>query len=271
MTNAIQVSGLKKSYGAREVLKGLDFCVHKGEIFSLLGINGAGKTTTLECIEGLRNYDGGSIEVNGKTATSLQSASLPEHIKAMEAVTLFSKWNKTAPDSKMLDALRIGELAGKQYYQMSTGQKQRLHLAAALTRNPDILFLDEPSAGLDVDGRVSLHELIRELKANGKTIVLASHDMAEVESLCDRIAILSGGKIAFIGTVDELNEKVGRHYLITIQTQTGARQYESDDISRTLLALLTSYREKGEKVLDIKIDRGSLEQHFMKIAKGGSI
>lgn len=150
---------------------------------------------------------------------------------------------------------------------MSTGQKRRLHLALALTRNPDILFLDEPTAGLDVEGRLSLHEQIRQLKAIGKTIVLASHDMAEVENLCDRIAILSGGKIAFIGTVGQLNGTVGKHYNITIQTESNTEKYESDNIGEALLALLMQYKQKGENILDVQIDRGSLEQHFMKIAK----
>ena len=151
---------------------------------------------------------------------------------------------------------------------LSTGQKRRLHLALALTRNPDILFLDEPTAGLDVEGQISLHEQIRQLKAIGKTIILASHDMAEVENLCDRIAILSGGKIAFIGTVGQLGDTIGKHYNITIQTENRTENYESENIGNSLLSLLMQYKEKGETITDIKIDRGSLEQHFIKIAKG---
>lgn len=140
-------------------------------------------------------------------------------------------------------------------------------MALALTRDPDILFLDEPTAGLDVEGRFSLHEQIRQLKAMGKTIVLTSHDMAEVEDLCDRIAILSRGKIAFVGTAQQLSETVGRHYNITIQTESRTETYESDQVGETLLALLTQYKEHGEPVIDIQINRGSLEQHFMKLAK----
>ncbi len=268
MNDAITIKDLKKSYGSHVVLNGLNFYIQQGEIFALLGVNGAGKTTSLECIEGLKKYDSGSITINGKMGIQLQSASLPEHIKALEAVRLFAKWNKTTLDKAALDALGINEFMKKQYRHLSTGQKRRLHLALALTRNPDILFLDEPTAGLDVEGRRSLHEQIRQLKAIGKTIVLASHDMAEVENLCDRIAILSGGKIAFIGTVEQLNETVGKHYNITIQTESGIEQYESDHIGETLLSLLMQYKEKGETILDIRIDRGSLEQHFMKIAKG---
>lgn len=184
MNRAIQVSGLRKSYGSHAVLKGLDLQIEKGEIFSLLGVNGAGKTTTLECIEGLRKYDSGTIIVNGKTGIQLQSSSLPAHIKPMEAVKLFAKWNRAKIDCSMLNALGIKEIEKKQYAQLSTGQKRRLHLALALISNPDIIFLDEPTAGLDVEGRLSLHEQIRKLKSQGKTIVLASHDMAEVETLC---------------------------------------------------------------------------------------
>ena len=268
MNEAIKISGLKKIYGTHVVLNGLDFCVLQGEIFALLGVNGAGKTTSLECIEGLRKYDSGNITIHGRIGIQLQSASLPEHIKPLEAVKLFAKWNKTPLDKAMLDTLGIYEFAKKQYFQLSTGQKRRLHLALALTRNPDILFLDEPTAGLDVEGRIALHEQIRQLKASGKTIILASHDMAEVENLCDRLAILSSGKIAFIGTVEQLHATVGKHYNITIQTEKRTENYESDNIGETLLMLLTQYKESGETIFDIQINRGSLEQHFMKIARG---
>ena len=268
MNEAIKISSLTKSYGTHAVLKGLDFYVQQGEIFALLGINGAGKTTSLECIEGLRKYDSGNITINGIMGIQLQSASLPKYIKALEAVKLFAKWNKTSLDRATLDALGIYEFAKRPYYQLSTGQKRRLHLALALTRNPDILFLDEPTAGLDVEGQISLHEQIRQLKAIGKTIILASHDMVEVENLCDRIAILSGGKIAFIGTVEQLSETIGKHYNVTIQTENGTEKYESENIGNSLLSLLMQYKEKGETITDIRIDRGSLEQHFIKIAKG---
>ncbi|MCB6203117.1 ABC transporter ATP-binding protein [Extibacter muris] len=268
MSNIIRVRGLTKSYGNHVVLKGLDFSVNEGEIFALLGVNGAGKTTALECMEGLKKYDGGEITVTGKMGIQLQSASLPEHIKSMEAVQLFAKWNKTAVDKPMLETLGIMELAKKQYHELSTGQKRRLHLALALIGGPEILFLDEPTAGLDVEGRVSLHEQIRRLKSQGKTIVLASHDMAEVENLCDRIAILNDGKIAFSGTVGELTSKVGKQYDISIRTGQGTQKFEAEDIGEALLSLLQGYKEKGTVILDIQVNRGSLEQHFMKIARG---
>ena len=270
MSYAIEIDGLKKSYGNHMVLKGLSFQVARGEIFALLGVNGAGKTTALECMEGLRKFEDGSIAVNGRRGIQLQSSSLPEQIRAMEAVRLFAKWNKTKTDVTMLEALGIKELGKKKYADMSTGQKRRLHLALALVSDPDIVFLDEPTAGLDVEGRISLHEQIRRLKTQGKTIILASHDMAEVESLCDRIAILSSGHISFLGTIAGLTEKISRRYRIHIKTSKGEECLETENIGSALLEALEEFRKKGTEVMDIKIDRGTLEQHFIEIAKGDS-
>lgn len=271
MNHAILIENITKSYGNNAVLKGLDFSIRKGEIFALLGVNGAGKTTTLECIEGLRKHDGGKITVHGKVGIQLQSASLPAYIKGMEAIRLFAKWNKVQIDHTMLETLGISELYKKKYTDMSTGQKRRLHLALALVGDPDIVFLDEPTAGLDVEGRVSLHAHIRKLKKQGKTIILASHDMAEVEDLCDRIAILNGGKIAFLGTVAELTERLGRHYTIIVTTEQGAESLLTDNIADSMLELLENYKRKEIAILDLKVDRGTLEQHFINIAKGESV
>lgn len=271
MSYAIEVNQLEKSYGGPLVLKGLAFQVEKGEVFALLGVNGAGKTTALECMEGLRKYDSGSIAVHGSKGIQLQSGSLPSHIRPMEAVRLFAKWNRVAIDDAMLDALGIKELEKRQYTALSTGQKRRLHLALALIGNPDIVFLDEPTAGLDVEGRVALHDQIRRLKAQGKTIVLASHDMAEVETLCDRIAILNGGKIVFLGTVEQLGATISKRFHIQIKTQQGEQNMETDNIGQALLTLLEDFKQKGIAVLDIKIDRGTLEQHFIDIARGATV
>lgn len=265
MRNAVEVIGLKKSYGSNMVLKGIDLCVAPGEIFALLGTNGAGKTTALECIEGMRKYDSGKITVSGKTGIQLQSSSLPAHIKPMEAVKLFAKWNNVKTDRAMLNTIGITEIEKKQYAQLSTGQKRRLHLALALLGDPDVIFLDEPTAGLDVDGRLALHGQIRKLKAQGKTIILASHDMAEVETLSDRIAILNDGNIAFCGTAQELTARIGKKYIIHIKTQTGSHSFETDNIENSLLKLLGELKQTGTEVLDIKVDRGTLEQHFMQI------
>lgn len=267
MNRAIDVRGLKKSYEKNQVLNGLSFYIEEGETFALLGVNGAGKTTALECIEGLRSYDGGSIDVKGKMGIQLQSSSLPSHIKPMEAVGLFSTWSRSKLDPATLDALGIQNMEKKQYGQLSTGQKRRLHLALAMIGDPDILFLDEPTAGLDVEGRVTLHEQIRKFQAQGKTIVLASHDMAEVEVLCDRLAILYRGQIAFCGMAMELAETVGKKYVIHVKTDAGDSTYETDTIEDTLSSLIRELKRTGSHLLDIKVDRGTLEQHFIELAR----
>ena len=268
MNEAICIRGLTKSYGSQTVLKNLTFTVKKGEIFALLGKNGAGKTTALACIEGLRTYEG-EITVNGKMGIQLQSALLPAHIKPMEAIRLFSGWRGEKTDKEMLKKLGISEMGKKQYQQLSVGQKRRLYLALALTGEPDIVILDEPTAGLDVEGRVSLHEQIRALKEEGKTVILASHDMAEVESLCDRIAILDRGILTFLGTTDELTATVGKRYTIRVKTSRGEEQFETDKIEDTMFGLLKEYQTNQIELLDLKIDRGTLEQHFLEFAKGG--
>ena len=140
-------------------------------------------------------------------------------------------------------------------------------MARAMLEAGNLIFLDEPTAGLDVEGRIALHQEIRKLKKQGKTIVLASHDMAEVESLCDRIAILNEGKIAFCGTAAELSEKIGKKYFIQIKTIKGTQTIETDNIETSLIQMLTEIKSKGQKVLDIKVDSGTLEQHFMEMAK----
>ena len=185
----------------------------------------------------------------------------------MEAVKLFAKWNNTEIDHDMLNALGIREIEKSQYIQLSTGQKRRLHLALALIGNPDIIFLDEPTAGLDVEGRLSLHKQIRKLKSHGKTIVLASHDMAEVEALCDRIAILNDGSVVFCGTASELTDMLGRKYFIHLRTQAGDKSFETDNIEDALISLLSELKQKKIHVLDIKVDRGTLEQHFIEMAR----
>lgn len=205
----------------------------------------------------------------GSGGVQLQNAGLPAHIKPMEAVGLFARWNRVKPDRAVLSALGIPEMAKRQYGELSTGQKRRLHLALALIGDPDILFLDEPTAGLDVEGRAALHEEIRRLKARGKTIVLASHDMAEVEALCDRIAVLSGGQILFTGTVEELTQRTGKQYTVCVQTSRGKEVFVSSDVGETLLTKLQEYKKNGITVLDIQVSRGSLEEHFIKITQGG--
>lgn len=287
MTLAIKVENLIKSYGQNTVIKGISFDVKSGETFALLGTNGAGKTTTLECIEGLRKYESGQITIEGSLGVQLQSSSLPANIKAIEAFTLFCKWKKSIVDLSIFESLGLSKIKNKQYCQMSIGQKRRLHLALALIGNPDIIFLDEPTAGLDVEGRAALHEQIRKLKCKGKTIVLSSHDMNEVESLCDRLAILKDGKIAFSGTPIELTTQLEPQ--ITLQLKTD-KSFEKTDfvystyegitndyhtfitvnISEALMELLTFLKSSSNSVHDIRIIHQSLEEGFLGIAKEGN-
>lgn len=284
MDSVIKVQNLEKRYGENLVLKGISFEVKKGEIFALLGTNGAGKTTTLECIEGIRKYDNGNISVEGKFGVQLQSTSLPENIKVIESLTLYSKWNSSQIDRDFIERIGLDTIQNKQYMELSIGQKRKLHLALALVGNPNIIFLDEPTAGLDVEGRVVLHDEIKMLKKQGKTIIMASHDMAEVESLCDRIAILKDGKIAFIGPPNELMMQIRSAYeihlkfsepvpleTISICTYKGINQgysiFETSNIEDGLLELLILAKREKIQVYDVKTENASLEQRFMEMAK----
>lgn len=285
MNSKVKVSNLQKKYNNNIVLKGISFDVDDGTIFALLGTNGAGKTTTLECMEGILKHSSDQIYINGKIGVQLQSSSLPEGIKAIESLKLFAMWNSTIVDIGLIDRLGLTGILKKQYKEMSTGQKRRLHLALAMTGDPDVIFLDEPTAGLDVEGRVALHEEIKRLKNHGKTIIIASHDMAEVESLCDKLAILKDGEIAFLGTVDELKSNVKNIYTIKLNLSSqiildecltccykGKIQdyyiFESNEVGDGLLELLTIIKTQNIDVYDIKIEHSSLEECFIDIARG---
>lgn len=284
MSVALSVENLIKNYGNNTVIKNISFNVKQGEIFGLLGVNGAGKTTILECIEGIRKYNSGNIKIEGKMGIQLQSSSLPSHIKVIEVMNLFSKWNKVPVDLKLIKTFSLDELKNKMYKEISIGQKRRLHLALALIGNPDLIFLDEPTAGLDVEGRVSLHDEIRKMKNQGKTIIMSSHDMAEVETLCDRIAILKSGNIAFNGSVKALTNEIGGKSTIYIKTSIplkindlneciynkedqGYLLFDTNNLSNSLFELLTLAKEQNTVVVDIKIQQATLEQRFMDIAK----
>ncbi|AUN14204.1 sulfate-transporting ATPase [[Clostridium] sordellii] len=285
MNSKVKVSNLQKKYNNNTVLKGISFDVDDGTIFALLGTNGAGKTTTLECMEGILKHSSDQIYINGKIGVQLQSSSLPEGIKAIEALKLFAMWNSTIVDIGLIDRLGLTGILKKQYKEMSTGQKRRLHLALAMTGDPDVIFLDEPTAGLDVEGRVALHEEIKRLKNHGKTIIISSHDMAEVEALCDKLAILKDGEIAFLGTVDELKSNVKNIYTIMLNLSSqiildecltccykGKIQdyyiFESNEVGDGLLELLTVIKNQNIDVYDIKIEHSSLEECFIDIARG---
>ena len=141
-------------------------------------------------------------------------------------------------------------------------------MALSLLGNPDVIFLDEPTAGLDVEGRAALHDEIRKLSDKGKTIVLASHDMAEVETLSSRIGILSKGKMSFLGTVSELSDKMGKLYTVRIRTENGEETYRCEDIRKTMYEILRKCEIKNSDIRDIKVERGTLEEHLINISRG---
>ena len=290
----IQVNNLKKNYGENKVLKGISFTVEENEIFGLLGPNGAGKTTTLECVEGLRKYDSGEITIDGKspqiaskehiTGVQLQSSGLPSGISVKDAMTLFCKWSGIEPRMDLLQKFGIAEKLQKTYKELSTGQKRKLHLALALSHNPKVVFLDEPTAGLDVQARVTLHDEIRQLKRNGVTIVLASHDMAEVASLCDRIGIIVGGKIIKTGTPDEIVSEVRSETKIKVKlsgkidrekikdldferSENGYTVFRTENILNALSGLIWYIKSEEMDILDLSVEKPTLEERFVEITK----
>lgn len=284
MNYIIRVENLEKNYGSNQVLKDVSFHVEKGEIFALLGVNGAGKTTTLECMEGLRKYNSGSIQIDGTYGVQSQSSSIPKNMKACESLSLFAKWQHTKIKDDLLLRLGIKSFENKQYSQLSTGQKRRLHLALALLGNPDIVFLDEPTAGLDVEGRISIHKEIANLKEQGKTIILASHDMAEIESLCDKIAILREGKIVFIGTSQQLTNTQNKHFMLKVQfsnqhdfenctlsnynsDEKGYYLFETSNLEDTLTDIIQYCSMSQISINDVRVEHVGLEQRFLEIAK----
>lgn len=208
----LKVENLRKKYGHMVAVDDISFEVKAGEVFGLLGPNGAGKTTTLECIEGLRRPNSGTISVAGLDplrdgkelrrvlGVQLQTSALPENMLVGEAVSLVSAWLGMDYRQDLVERFGLESFIKKEYGTLSTGQKRRVQLALSLVGNPKILILDEPTAGVDVQGRAELHKAIRELREMGVTILLATHDMAEAESLCDRLAILLRGKIVTLGT-----------------------------------------------------------------------
>jgi len=204
----VAVSGLRKHYGALEAVKGISFEVAEGEVFGLLGPNGAGKTTTVEILEGLRKADGGSAIVAGidvskdpvaakeRVGVQLQQSAFPENLTAKEVVELFAICYDVPVDAMaLLRSVDLADRAGQRQEKLSGGQRQRLSIAAALVNTPRVLFLDEPTTGLDPQARRNLWDLVRTIRANGTTVFLTTHYMDEAEVLCDRVAVMDHGEI----------------------------------------------------------------------------
>jgi ABC-2 type transport system ATP-binding protein len=298
--NPIQVAGLKKSYGPLEAVKGLDFEVHAGEVFALLGPNGAGKTTTVEILEGLRKRSDGRVTVLGydpevqtlqlkdRVGVCLQQTNLQEKIRVREAMELFaSLYTRTIDTAGLLKRLQLWEKREAQYSQLSGGQKQRLALALALLNDPQVLFLDEPSAGLDPQARLEIHELVQDLRREQRTILLTTHYIEEAEKLCDRVAIVDEGRIIAIGTPREIQERTLANSVIEIECAQpiaegslpkwqDAEKISLDDRrtrisvvsrrpARTIVEMVKWLDDKGLELADIRIKRPSLEDAFIEL------
>jgi len=225
-TPALRVQGLQKAYDDVVAVDGLDLQVHTGECFGLLGPNGAGKTTTMEICEGLLPADSGSVEVLGRRWESdardlrellgiqLQDTQLSEKLTVDETLTLFQSFYRDARDvAEVIDQVELGEKRSSRVGGLSGGQKQRLAVACALVGNPQLLFLDEPTTGLDPQSRRQLWDLISKFQAEGKTIVLTTHYMEEAERLCDRVAIVDHGHVIALGSPSDLIESVDLSHL----------------------------------------------------------
>ena len=227
---AIYVRGLRKSYGSFEAIKGIDFEVRSGEVFGLLGPNGAGKTTTVEILEGLRPRSAGEVKVlefdpdlqkkqlKDRIGACLQATNLPDKITVREAMDFFgSLYSRRADKEVLLKRLQLWDKKDAGYATLSGGQKQRVALALALINDPQMLFLDEPTTGLDPQVRLEIRDLIEELRAEKRTILMTTHYIEEAERLCDRVAIIDAGQIIALGTPRQLQEQSANQSAIEIK------------------------------------------------------
>ncbi len=293
----IRVTNFRKTYGAMVAVDGISFEARRGEIFGLLGPNGAGKTTTLECLEGLRQADGGALDILGVDpgrqprklrnliGVQLQTSGLPADMQVDEAVRFFCAYHDVAPRYDLVSRLGLEAKRRAKYGQLSTGQQRRLALALAVAHKPPVVFLDEPTAGLDVESRTELHALVRELQADGATIVLATHDMAEAEKMSDRVAILLRGKIAATGTPREITATGAGFTKVSARTEQSVLHsngtgfpgvsrhlieedyavYFSTDPGATVSALLAHIQSRNDPLIDLRVERPSLEERFLEI------
>jgi ABC-2 type transport system ATP-binding protein len=294
----IRVRGLTKRYGDIEAVAGIDFDVARGQIFGLLGPNGAGKTTTVEILEGLRAPDGGEVHVLGVDVTkgadalkprigvSLQTAALYPKLTVTEVLDLFrSFYPRARPTAELIDALELGERRDAQTRVLSGGQRQRLAVALALVNDPELVFLDEPTTGLDPAARRSLWDLVRGLKADGRSVLLTTHYMEEAEILCDRLAIMDHGRILEMGTVDELiskrfheravrfdrlealplSELVRLPAVVSVKEDGDAVLVYTSDVAATIGALLALTETRGLEPQNLAIRRPTLEDVFLDL------
>ena len=299
MANPIlQVENLVKRYGDLEAVRGVSFSVEEGEVFGLLGPNGAGKTSTIEVLEGLRVADGGRVSVCGfdpvrnptelkrEIGAALQSTSLPDKLKVTEALRLFSSfYNRGRQPEELLKRFGLEEKRNAFYSQLSGGQKQRLALALALVNDPKVLFLDEPTAGLDPQVRREIYDIVEELKHEKKTIVLTTHYIEEAERLCDRVAIVDHGKVIAQGTPRELKQRSANTSRVEVRLAKpasngalksldgvvdtrelgGAYVLHCQRTAPAIVALVKHLETEGNELVSLEIATPSLEDVFIEL------
>jgi ABC-2 type transport system ATP-binding protein len=294
----IQVEGLYKNYAAVVALRGVSFSVEEGEVFGLLGPNGAGKTTTVEILEGMRTPDRGLARVGGldpeksgtqfkeKIGAVLQSTSLPDKLRVKEAIELFSKFYQRRADTKeLLRRFQLEEKSDAFYSQLSGGQKQRLALAMALVNDPDVVFLDEPTAGLDPQVRREIYDKIEQLRREKKTVLLTTHYIEEAERLCDRVAIVDNGRVIAQGTPRELKQKsagrtrievrlakpVSDGSLASLDAVADCREFEGNYIlhsthaPQTIVSLVKRLEAENNELQSLEMFTPSLEDVFIEL------
>jgi ABC-2 type transport system ATP-binding protein len=277
--SAIQVSGLKKSYGRREVLHGVSFRVDGGEVFALLGPNGAGKTTTVEILEGYRDRDEGDVLVLGddparggsdfrsRIGIVLQSSAVYPLLTVHEIVELFAGYYERARDvDEVVELVGLREQQGARVRTLSGGQLRRLDLALALVGDPELIFLDEPTTGFDPAARRQAWETIRDLRALGTSILLTTHYMEEAQALADRLAILSEGRIVATGSPRELLSGAAG---VEIRYRRNAEEFviATDEPTRVLHELTSEALAAGFELEELEVRRRSLEDLYLELTR----
>jgi ABC-2 type transport system ATP-binding protein len=253
----IKVENLRKTYGSISAVDNISFEVYEKEIFGMVGPNAAGKTTTIECIEGLRQRDGGRIEVLGldpqrdsygireRIGVQLQTAVLPQNIKVWEACDLFSSFYPRSTDWEvLLEKLGLVETRNSFFDKLSGGQKQRVFVALALLNDPELVFLDELTTGLDPRARRAIWDLIRDIRKGGKTVYLTTHFMEEAERLCDRVAIVDHGRIVALDSPENLIKKIDADTRVVFNVDDKFDQKQLKDVDEA-----TRIEQIGERVI----------------------
>jgi ABC-2 type transport system ATP-binding protein len=277
---AIEVEGLRKRYDSFEAVRGIDFAVHRGEIFGLLGPNGAGKTTTVEILEGYRRRSAGSVSVLGfdpgrrprglreRIGIVLQSTGLYRHIRVREALAHFAAMY---PRPRNVDeVISLCGLAGKEDAMartLSGGQMRRLDLALALVGDPELIFLDEPTTGFDPAARRNAWETISSLKALGKTVLLTTHYLEEAQALADRVAIIKDGQIVVEGAPRELAARDGAaRYRVAYRNVSGELiEHVTDDPTSLLHEITSDALARGERLEGLTVSRPTLEDVYLEL------